>query len=130
MKKLFLFFLFLGVHCFVYSQSVDFLNQFVGDTKQTKLILYEKVDNPNFHKGLFLVIDTIYKVYTAESSGQYYVLRDSTERYDRQYLGFLTNNRFEDMTVFRDKDSARYWVWMVNDKGELEKSIAPDFLFK
>lgn len=114
----------------VKAQSPEFVQEFDGNTKQTILITFDNVENPDFHAGLFLVVDTIYKVYTAPTSGQYYRLRDSTAQYSRQYLGWKTNNRFEEMTVFSDKNKTRFWVWKINDRGELEKSEAPEWLYQ
>ena len=128
MKKV-LAIIFLLSSILLKAQSVEFTKSFDRNTKQTMLIKFEKADNPNMYKALFLVVDTIYELDIAASSGQLFYLRDSTQEYKRRYIGFSTDNFFDKTSVFSNKDKTEFWIWIVNDKKELEKSFAPNWLY-
>ena len=129
MKFLFIIFLLLA-GASASAQSWDFGEKLGGNTKQTMLLIYTRAENPNLQKGLLVVIDTIIPVYQAKTSGQFYFERDTTiNPHLRHYLGFETNMRIEYFSVFSDKSKTEHWIWTVNKKGELEKCVAPEWLF-
>ena len=92
----------------------DFLAKPVPVTTELRSI--GLVGNPDFPKAKLYIMMDVIPVYQVASSGRYYILVNNNGTESRQYLGYLTANKYNNNTVFSktDKYPYEYVIWQID----------------
>ena len=114
---------------FSYSQSdstVFFLNT---DTKVNLMVFANP--SPVGQKGVLVVMTKSFHVFQTGSDQYYVEYSGPDKKVHRKYLGWLCKElRYEDMSVFSDKERTKFWYLQIGDDKLPYKVELPDFVFK